>query len=217
LGDDGSLANTSILSFDTSSLPDGAVLTAASLYLQRSSAEGDNPFLSGALGTPPLDVATGSFGTPELQASDATAVADAENVGCFSGSLRQDHYSLRVDLSPAGLAAINDQGLTQFRLSFPGVDAGADAVLMHPGDGQLLRGAARLVSRIETAYEPEPGGGMRGRSQIVRSIAHQGIGELFGSPAPLLDIYYDASPFLIFDDGFESGGFGAWAVVLPGG
>src|SRR6185503_16473187 len=56
LGDNGTAPLRGLISFDTSALPDNAVVTQARFYLTRESATGTNPFTSGALGTPTVDV-----------------------------------------------------------------------------------------------------------------------------------------------------------------
>ncbi len=136
VGDDGPSLVRGIVSFDTSALPDGAVVTSASLYLIRDAATGTNPFTSGLLGTPLVDVVRGSFGAAALEPSDATAAADASDAGFVIGSAKANNYAVRVDLTAAGLVAINDRGLTQFRISFPhtGSSTGADYVTFRDGD-----------------------------------------------------------------------------------
>ncbi|MGD8396394.1 MAG: hypothetical protein PVF43_13080, partial [Candidatus Eiseniibacteriota bacterium] len=115
VGDDGTGPLFGIVSFDTSSLPDGATVTGASFYLMRHDASGANPFMSGALGVPVVDVARGGFGAPELEPADATAPATAADAGVVVGSVRDDGYALRVDLEGPGLAAVATDGLTQVR------------------------------------------------------------------------------------------------------
>lgn len=213
VGDTGAASYAGLVSFDTSSLPDEVVITGASLYLQRAAASGTNPFSSGDLGAARVDVQGGSFGAPEVEAADATAVADAENAGCFVGSVAEDFYALRVDLTADGLAAIDSTGLTQFRVSFPQLDPGVDRVDLYTGDGQLLRGADRLRTTVRTVEELRPDGTVEQRQVLVRSIVHQGLGEILGTPAPMLDVYFDQAPFTIFVDGFETGDAEAWTAV----
>lgn len=136
LGDNGAMPLHGLLSFDTSTLPDEAVVTGARLYLTRESATGTNPFTSGALGTPAVDVQTGTFGTAEVEASDATAPATAPSAGSVIGSVAANGYALGVELDGAGREAINRTGRTQFRIAFPntGSAAGADYVAMSDGD-----------------------------------------------------------------------------------
>jgi len=97
---------------------------------------GTNPFTSGALGTPTVDVMTGAFGAPAVEVSDAAAPATASNAGWAIGSALANGFALGIELKPAGLAAINPTGRTQFRVSFPqvGSSAGADYVAMSDGD-----------------------------------------------------------------------------------
>jgi hypothetical protein len=136
LGDNGAAPLHGLISIDTSPLPDNAQITQARLYLSRESLTGTNPFTSGALGTPSVDVQTGSFGAAAVEASDATVPATAAGAGWAIGSALANGAALGIELEPAGLAAINRTGRTQFRVSFPqtGSSAGADYVAMSDGD-----------------------------------------------------------------------------------
>jgi len=136
LGDNGAAPLRGIISFDTSSLPDNAQITHARLYLTREGATGVNPFTSGALGTPTVDVRTGVFGAAAVEVSDAGAPATASDAGWAIGSVLANGFALGIELKPAGLAAINPTGRTQFRVGFPqvGSGAGADYVAMSDGD-----------------------------------------------------------------------------------
>jgi hypothetical protein len=136
VGDEGlDNAYRGILSFDTSSLPDGAAITKASIYLGRVvDCCGSNPFASGALGRPQADVVRGSFGEPTLQPADFEAAATVVDAGVFIGQVLEPAHRLRIDLNAAGLAAINTAGLTQVRLYFPNTDADADHVSFNSGD-----------------------------------------------------------------------------------
>jgi hypothetical protein len=138
IGDDGAGNNyKGILNFDTSSLPDDATIDNVSLYLIRNNANLNNPFTSGALGTPQIDVKNGSFGSLNVENSDYSENADASDAGCFHGTVTANNYALRIDLNPAGLAAINKTGNTQLRLSFPNTDANADYIDFNTGDATL--------------------------------------------------------------------------------
>lgn len=128
-----------IVSFDTGSMiPDGATIDKASLYIQRSGLSNQNPFDDAAVfGSPMIDVKTGTFGAVMVENSDATATADAVDVGCFHGTVSRNDYALRIDLNAAGLAAINTTGLTQFRIYFPNSSGGADFVAFKDGDATV--------------------------------------------------------------------------------
>lgn len=134
VGQDPAGAPVGLVSFDTGTIPDGATVQSASLYLIRTAGQGTSPFQSGALGTAQLDVATGSFGAPSVEASDPGAAATALDVADVAGSARSNGYAVRFDLDASGLAALNDTGITQFRISFPGAGAsGPDAVTFAVG------------------------------------------------------------------------------------
>jgi hypothetical protein len=136
LGDNGAAPLRGIISFDTSSLPDHAEVTQARLYLTREGVFGTNPFTSGALGMPRVDVQTGTFGAPGVEVTDAAASATASEAAWAIGSVLANGHALGIELKPAGLAAINPAGRTQFRVTFPqaGSSAGADYVAMSDGD-----------------------------------------------------------------------------------
>jgi len=138
IGDDGAGNNyKGILNFDSSAIPDDATVDKASIYLIRKDANATNPFTSGSLGAAQIDVTNGSFGTINIENSDYSEIADATDAGCFHGSVSANDYALRIDLNPAGMAAINTSGNTQFRISFPNSDANADYIDFNTGDANL--------------------------------------------------------------------------------
>jgi len=211
VGDDGARLFHGITSFDTSTLPDAAQITAASLYLLQDTRTGDNPLTSGILGAPGLDIATGSFGAPEVEASDDMASADATDVGCFVGSAEVEYHALRIELTAEGLAAINRVGLTQFRLAFSAVDAGVDSIDFKDGDSPV---ASKAVTRRQLVFvdELQPDGSVETRLEFGTALEHRGLVEVLGSARPFLDVSY-APP--IFSDGFESGDTSAWTATVP--
>jgi hypothetical protein len=103
-----------ILSFDTSSLDDAAIIETASLTVTRHSAA-NNPQ---SLGSIFVRVKTGFFGTSQL-------VEAADYAAAESGTLSQalpfpltNGASSTVAFSPSEVSLINRTGLTQFRLQF---------------------------------------------------------------------------------------------------
>lgn len=107
--------NRTILSFDTSSLPDGATITAATVTVTYSSGSG-NPWTNPAGNTMTVDVRRGTFGAATTETADWAAAADASAVAtlaAFSSGTRTSS-----GFSAAGLGAINKTGRTQLRLRF---------------------------------------------------------------------------------------------------
>lgn len=127
--------NRSLLSFDTSALPDGAEIVAASLSVAYRSAYGD-PWGQPAGNRLLVDVRSGCFGACAIETGDYAASADAAAVAelaRFSGG-RQTSTAFDA----AGLNALDRSGRTQLRLRFeqpPGathylwIDRGASAKL----------------------------------------------------------------------------------------
>jgi hypothetical protein len=125
----------SIVSFDTSSLPDGATVTSATLTLVRGSLTGTSPFTTH--GTCQLDIVTGAFGGANaLAASDFEAAATATGVGSMSNPPSNGSASTG-SLNASGLAAINKTGRTQLRIYFTlddNDDGGSDYMGFYSGD-----------------------------------------------------------------------------------
>ncbi len=106
----------SIVSFDTSSIPDTATITSATLRLVRGTSLGTNPFT--ILGTCQVDARSGFFGTAvTLANADFEAAATSTAVGSLSNPT-VDGAASTASLSAAGLSAINKTGTTQFKLYF---------------------------------------------------------------------------------------------------
>jgi hypothetical protein len=109
----------SILSFDTSPLPDNAVVTSVRLVLKQESdvVGGGNPFhdFGGLL----IDIKWGYFGSPHLESDDFQAIPDISSFGPYTPELA-DTYTF--GLSRAAYPYINkwpvSGGLTQLRLRF---------------------------------------------------------------------------------------------------
>jgi uncharacterized delta-60 repeat protein len=105
----------SILSFNTASIPDTAVVTSAQLKIRIQGIVGTDPFAT--FGNLLVDIRNGHFGNSiGLELADFSSAA--------SSSTYQDHISAitynwyGVNLSAANLGLISKIGVTQFRLRF---------------------------------------------------------------------------------------------------
>ncbi len=104
----------SVLSFDTSALPDNAIPVSATLRLRRAKRMG-NPYAT--LGRAVVDVKA-PIGAPALEASDFQQTNIVLDVATLSQALTDEAFSTAT-LSPAGLAAIRTTAAhTQFRIRF---------------------------------------------------------------------------------------------------
>jgi hypothetical protein len=122
----------SVLSFDTSGVPDGAAVVAATLALRRSGLAGTNPYATFAPAW--VDVRTGWFGsTSALALHDFGASATAAQAGV----LTDEGATARASLGASGLAAVHTGGLTQLRIRFArddDDDLGIDYVAYYSGE-----------------------------------------------------------------------------------
>ncbi len=105
-----------IVSFDTSSIPDTATITSATLKLVRGTSQGTNPFTT--FGSCAVDISTGGFGgSAAFAITDWEAAATATGVATMSNPTANGSASTGT-LNAAGLAAISKTGTTQLRLAF---------------------------------------------------------------------------------------------------
>ncbi len=134
-GDDASNKQyKSIVSFDTSSLPDAAIVTAATLKIYGETVLGTNPHRTH--GSCYMDIKTGFFGTQALENSDFEAPATARQAATMSSLTTTGNWSTG-SLSAAGCAAINKTGYTQMRVYFSlddNNDADDDYIGYYPGE-----------------------------------------------------------------------------------
>ncbi|MCE9668471.1 PHB depolymerase family esterase [Myxococcus stipitatus] len=107
--------NRSFLSFDTSSLPDGAAVTRAYLTVSYSSGLGD-PWSTPAGNTVVIDAQAGTFNAAGTEVGDWATAATASEVATVDKFTSGAKAS--ADFSAAGLTAINKTGRTQLRLRF---------------------------------------------------------------------------------------------------
>ena len=105
----------SILSFDTASLPDNAVIHSVTLKIKKAGVAGTDPLTSNALGSLLADIKKGSFGTSALEVGDFQATASASVFAHFS-SISANWYL--VTLPASDFKYVNRTGVTQFRLRF---------------------------------------------------------------------------------------------------
>lgn len=123
-----------ILSFNTSTLPDNAVVTGGLLAMRRKSISGTNPFTDH--GNIKADIRNGVFGIPALEVGDFQASATRNNVGTITNNPDAGNWYL-AKLSVLSHVSINRVGLTQFRLRFYKDDndnSGADIISFYSGD-----------------------------------------------------------------------------------
>ncbi len=135
LGDDAANRQyRAILHFDTSDLPDTAVITGVTLRIMKQSQAGTNPF--GTHGALRADVRQAFFGpAAALAASDFQAGSGNTAVTSFGAAPAGKWYS--AVLGGAAQVFINRTGSTQFRLRFTlddNNDHGADYVTFYSGN-----------------------------------------------------------------------------------
>ncbi len=136
-----------VVSFDTSSIPDGATIVSVTLRLLRGSLTGTNPFTTH--GTCWVDVQSGSgfSGATTLQNGDFQAAATAVQAASLSNAASNGTWST-ASLSAAGLAAINKTGTTQLRIYFnldDNDDTGNDYLGYYSGDDGTAANRPQLV------------------------------------------------------------------------
>lgn len=127
--------NRTLLSFDTSSLPDGASVISATLTVAYRSASGD-PWSNPAGNSLVIDAHTGCLGACTIETGDWAATTTSSAVAqllSFTGGNQTSNL-----FAASGLAAINKTGRTQLRLRFANnqtttnylwIDKGATATL----------------------------------------------------------------------------------------
>ncbi len=104
----------SILSFQTSSLPDNALINSVQIKIRKQGLVGTNPFMTH--GSLLLEIRNGLFSNNlDLRLSDFSASSSSSQPDKFSASTN-DWYT--AELSASNLAFVNKSGPTQFRLRF---------------------------------------------------------------------------------------------------
>lgn len=137
----------SFVSFDTSSIPDGATIVSAFLRLRRGTVVGTNPFSTH--GTCWVDIrgGTGFGGSLTLSTGDFQAAADAAQVASLSNALSNGVWS-EGTLNAAGLSLINKAGTTQLRVYFAtgdNDDSSSDYIGWYSGDNSSAGNRPQLI------------------------------------------------------------------------
>ena len=128
--------NRALLSFDTSSIPDTASITGATLIVSFNSASGD-PWAYPAGNTLVIDLKTGCFAACTLETGDWAAAASASavaNIVRFTAGTQSSS-----GFSAAGLAAISKTARTQARLRFSQNQTAANYLWIASGASATLR------------------------------------------------------------------------------
>jgi hypothetical protein len=136
----------SIVSFDTSSIPDGATIQSATLRLVRGTISGTSPYSTH--GPCVADIVTGGFGGSTAFAfSDWEAAATATSVATMSSPGSNGSPSTG-SLSAAGLSAVNKTGTTQLRVYCTlgdNDDLGFDYIGFYPGETTTTANRPQLI------------------------------------------------------------------------
>ncbi len=135
VGDDASNRQyRTILSFNTSSLPDNAIITKVTLKIKYAGRVGTNPFSTH--GKLLVDIRRGLFSNnAALQLTDFQVAATKNNVGNVPSKLTNRWY---IKTWTSGiLSYVNKKGITQIRLRFykgDNGDSGADFLKLYSGN-----------------------------------------------------------------------------------
>lgn len=107
----------SILSFDTSSIPDGATIVSAVIRLTRGSSSGTSPFTTHGACLVDIKGGNGFSNSVALQTGDFQAAADAAQVATMSAVSSEGAVSTGT-VNATGRGLVNKTGKTQFRVYF---------------------------------------------------------------------------------------------------
>jgi hypothetical protein len=146
LGDDrANKQYVGMLNFDTSSLPENAIITSVTLRVRKQGITGTNPFTTH--GSLILDIQKPYFGTTVgLLASDFEAAAGGVAVSSFDPDPVDNWYSAFV--GSEGNIYIDPTRTTQFRLRFSlddNNDRGADFIRFYSGNGTAANGPQLII------------------------------------------------------------------------
>lgn len=147
LGDEtGDRQYRSILSFDTSAIPDDAIVSKVTLKIRKQSQTGTNPFT--ILGALRVDIRKLRFGSSaSLVNGDFQAAASATNIGVIPNTPVSNWYT-KTWLSGSFFTFVNRTGATQFRLYFAkddNDDNGADYMSFFSGDHTTVSARPTLI------------------------------------------------------------------------
>ncbi len=134
-----------IVSFNTSAIPDNATILSATLRLRRGSVTGTNPFTTH--GTCRADISTAFGAAVGLAAVDFHAIANASAVATLSNPAANGDWAEGA-LNAAGLNLVNKTGTTQLRVSFTlddNDDNGNDYVGFFSGENVTPENRPQLV------------------------------------------------------------------------
>ncbi len=107
----------SVVSFDTSAIPDGATILSATLRLRRGTSSGTNPFTTHGTCWADVQPGTGFSGSTALQTGDFQAAATVVQAASLANAASNGAWS-EGGLNAAGRAAVNKTGTTQLRVYF---------------------------------------------------------------------------------------------------
>jgi poly(hydroxyalkanoate) depolymerase family esterase len=127
--------NRTILSFDTSSLPDTATVVRAYVKVTWSSGSGD-PWSDPVGNTLLVDVKNGTFGAAGTETTDYSAAPTASGVASIAKFTSGTKNS--TDFGSAGLSAINRTGRTQLKLRFSQNQSATHYAFFSEGAGAVL-------------------------------------------------------------------------------
>src|SRR6185295_5022162 len=137
----------SVVSFDTSAIPDGATILSATVRLLRGSLTGTSPFSTHGTCWVDIQGGTGFSGSTALTTGDFQASATAVQAASLSNAANNGTWSTG-NLNAAGLAALDKTGTTQLRVYFnldDNDDTGNDYLGYYSGDNSTAANRPQLV------------------------------------------------------------------------